>query len=253
MPEEAFRVHGLSNAFLADKPVFARVVNEFLDFIGDADLVIHNAVFDMGFINASWKPWVGRQSLRNELHRYLGLGAKKIPGRARQPGCPLPSLSDRQFQPDASRRALLDAELLTEVYLELKVAANGTRPDQGSETDFSRKTIETASSPADQRIGNPDPTRRRKRNKPRTRTSWKASIILFGCNHRKSDHKKLVFLIEKKRYDIKRDKNACSRMFDRFNDHSVAICPIDETFGGYDSPWMVVGFLALLPAWRRRG
>ncbi|MBT6827784.1 MAG: DNA polymerase III subunit epsilon, partial [Rhodospirillales bacterium] len=52
MPEEAFRVHGLSQEYLADFPVFSAVAQDFVDFIGDAKLVIHNASFDMGFINA---------------------------------------------------------------------------------------------------------------------------------------------------------------------------------------------------------
>jgi DNA polymerase-3 subunit epsilon len=52
MPQEAFNVHGLSSEFLSDKPLFASVVEDFLTFIGDAPLVIHNAMFDIGFINA---------------------------------------------------------------------------------------------------------------------------------------------------------------------------------------------------------
>ena len=52
MPEEAFRVHGLSEEFLADKPLFKDVADDFRTFIGDAQLVIHNAPFDMGFLNA---------------------------------------------------------------------------------------------------------------------------------------------------------------------------------------------------------
>ena len=52
MPQEAFDVHGLSIDFLKDKPVFAKIAQEFLDFVGDAKLVIHNAAFDMKFLNA---------------------------------------------------------------------------------------------------------------------------------------------------------------------------------------------------------
>src|SRR5229473_3508493 len=52
IPAEAFAVHGLSSEFLADKPLFAHVVDEFLEFVGDAPLVIHNASFDIGFLNA---------------------------------------------------------------------------------------------------------------------------------------------------------------------------------------------------------
>ena len=55
MPTEAFRVHGLSEGFLSDKPVFAEIVGEFLEFVGDARLVIHNAAFDMALINTELK------------------------------------------------------------------------------------------------------------------------------------------------------------------------------------------------------
>lgn len=157
MPEEAFRVHGLSNEFLADKPVFARVVNEFLDFIGDADLVIHNAVFDMGFINAELET-LGRSPISSERAiDTVALARKKFPGAPAS----LDALC-RRYRIDNSNRtfhgALLDAELLAEVYLELKGGRQrGLGLTKESETDFSRKTIETASSPADQRIREPRP------------------------------------------------------------------------------------------------
>ena len=64
MPDEAFRVHGLSEAFLAKHPVFADIADAFLEFIGDADLVIHNASFDLGFINAELQR-LGRASVEN--------------------------------------------------------------------------------------------------------------------------------------------------------------------------------------------
>ncbi|RMD91346.1 MAG: DNA polymerase III subunit epsilon, partial [Alphaproteobacteria bacterium] len=62
MPEGAYQVHGLSAEFLSDKPVFAAVVDDFLAFIGEAKLVIHNASFDMKFINAELG-WAGRQPI----------------------------------------------------------------------------------------------------------------------------------------------------------------------------------------------
>ena len=65
-PEEAIRVHGHSDAFLADKPLFKTVAQAFLDFIGDGTLVIHNAAFDMGFLNAELE-WAGFPPLRNEV------------------------------------------------------------------------------------------------------------------------------------------------------------------------------------------
>jgi len=118
MPEEAFRVHGLSEAFLKDHPVFANVIDGFIDFIGDAPLVIHNAAFDMGFLN--WE-------LENLKKPTLDMGRaidtvkmarKKFPGAQAS----LDALC-RRFGIDNSNRelhgALLDAQLLADVYLEL--------------------------------------------------------------------------------------------------------------------------------------
>ena len=118
MPEEAFAVHGLSGEFLADKPVFAQVVDEFIEFIGDAPLVIHNASFDVGFINAE----LGRLSrpaiVRERLVDTLLLARRKHPGVSNR----LDDLCSR-YAIDNSRRtkhgALLDAELLAEVYIDL--------------------------------------------------------------------------------------------------------------------------------------
>lgn len=118
MPEGAFRVHGLDDAFLADKPKFAEVVDAFLAFIGDAPLVIHNAAFDMGFLNAELRR-IGRPLL--PLDRAIDtvrLARQKFPGAQAS----LDALCKR-FNIDNSARvkhgALLDAELLAEVYLEL--------------------------------------------------------------------------------------------------------------------------------------
>jgi len=118
VPEEAARVHGLTNEFLADKPVFASEVDTFLSFIGEAPLVIHNAPFDMGFINAELTR-VGFKSLP------MSRAVDTLPmARRMYPGAPasLDSLCKR-FNVDLSERsmhgALLDARLLAEVYLEL--------------------------------------------------------------------------------------------------------------------------------------
>ena len=118
MPEGAFRVHGLSAEFLSDKPKFAEVVDEFLEFIGDAELVIHNAGFDMTFLNAELK-WVGRPPLASSRAiDTLMIARKRFPGAQNS----LDALC-RRFDIDNSGRvkhgALLDAELLAEVYLEL--------------------------------------------------------------------------------------------------------------------------------------
>lgn len=119
MPAEAFAVHGLSNEFLADKPLFADLVEEFLEFIGDAPLVIHNAAFDMNFLNAECGR-CGRPVLPMERAIDTLMLAKK-----RHPGAPA-NLDDlcRRYGINNARRtlhgALLDAELLAEVYIELR-------------------------------------------------------------------------------------------------------------------------------------
>jgi len=118
MPEEAYRIHGLSDEFLAEKPVFADVADAFLEFIGDAPLVIHNAAFDMKFLNAELE-WVKKPVLPMEQAVDTLLMARhKYPGAA----ATLDALC-RRFEIDNSNRtlhgALLDAELLAEVYLEL--------------------------------------------------------------------------------------------------------------------------------------
>ena len=118
MPAEAFAVHGLSGEFLADKPLFAHVVEEFLEFIADAPLVIHNASFDISFINAELdrikRPPIGRDRLVDTLL----LARRKHPGVSNR----LDDLCSR-YAIDNSRRtkhgALLDAELLAEVYIDL--------------------------------------------------------------------------------------------------------------------------------------
>ncbi len=118
MPQEAFAVHGLSTEFLADKPLFPAVVNGFMDFIGDAPLVIHNASFDISFINAELErikwPTIGRDRLVDTLL----LARRKHPGVSNR----LDDLCSR-YSIDNSHRtkhgALLDAELLAEVYIDL--------------------------------------------------------------------------------------------------------------------------------------
>jgi DNA polymerase-3 subunit epsilon len=118
VPAEAFAVHGLSTAFLADKPLFAHVVDEFLAFIGDTPLVIHNASFDIGFINAELARLARPPIPRDRLVDTLMLARRKHPGVSNR----LDDLCSR-YAIDNSRRtkhgALLDAELLAEVYIDL--------------------------------------------------------------------------------------------------------------------------------------
>ncbi len=117
MPEEAFRVHGLSNEFLRDKPRFIDEAQRFLDFIGDSTLVIHNAPFDMGFLNAELER-LKRPSLRNAVIDTVMVARQRHPGAR----VSLDALC-KHYGIDNSKRtlhgALLDSEILAEVYLEL--------------------------------------------------------------------------------------------------------------------------------------
>lgn len=124
MPDEAFQVHGLSAEFLSDKPLFSELAEDFLTFVDDATLVIHNAPFDMGFLNhelqgLGYSPIPGGQVLDT-----LAMSRRKLPGAQHS----LDALC-RRFRVDNSGRtlhgALLDAELLAEVYLELIGANQG--------------------------------------------------------------------------------------------------------------------------------
>jgi DNA polymerase-3 subunit epsilon len=118
MPAEAFAVHGLSTEFLRSKPLFAEVVDEFLAFIADAPLVIHNASFDISFINAELDRIKRALIPRERLVDTLLLARRKHPGVSNR----LDDLCSR-YAIDNSHRtkhgALLDAELLAEVYIDL--------------------------------------------------------------------------------------------------------------------------------------
>ncbi len=118
VPAEVVAVHGLTEAFLADKPVFAEVYMKFIEFIGNAKLVIHNAEFDMKFLNHELKN-VGHPELpMSRVVDTIQIARKKFPGSPAN----LDALC-RRFNIDNSARelhgALLDSEILAEVYLEL--------------------------------------------------------------------------------------------------------------------------------------
>lgn len=118
MPQGAFDVHGLSSEFLSDYPVFADLADEIMAFLGDSILIIHNARFDMGFINAELRS-CGRPELPMEQAKdTVQLARRKYPGAQ----VSLDALC-RRFEIDNAHRtlhgALLDADLLASVYLEL--------------------------------------------------------------------------------------------------------------------------------------
>jgi DNA polymerase-3 subunit epsilon len=125
MSAEAEAVHGLGDAFLADKPTFAKIALEFETFIGDATLVIHNAPFDMGFLNAErgrlgLPPWPMSKAIDT-----VAIARRRHPGAQAN----LDALCRRYGVDNSGREkhgALLDAELLAEVYLHL---IGGRQPD----------------------------------------------------------------------------------------------------------------------------
>ncbi len=119
IPAGAIDVHGITNAFIADKPKFAEVVEDFLAFIGDAPLVAHNAEFDFRFLNAELKR-LGKPPLNPaRMVDTLAIARSRHPGAAAS----LDALCKR-YGIDLSRRtkhgALIDSEILAELYVELK-------------------------------------------------------------------------------------------------------------------------------------
>lgn len=119
MPAEAEAVHGLSDAFLADKPLFSSCAQDFLDFIGDSPMVAHNAGFDFTFINAELKLCGMDEVCRTRMVDTVALAKVRHPGAKLS----LDALCTR-YGIDRSHRtrhgALLDAELLAQVYVELR-------------------------------------------------------------------------------------------------------------------------------------
>jgi len=125
MPAEAFAIHGLGDDFLRPQPVFAQIADDFLRFVSGATLVIHNAAFDMRFLNAELE-WAGKPLLpADRVVDTLMIARRKYPGSPAS----LDALC-RRFGVDNSNRtlhgALLDSEILAEVYLEL---IGGRQPD----------------------------------------------------------------------------------------------------------------------------
>ena len=117
VPQEAFNVHGFSTEFLKGKETFNKVVESFLDFIKGKKLIIHNASFDLGFLNHQLKQ-LKKEEIKNNIIDTLEIARGKFPGTSNS----LDALC-RRFNIDLSRRikhnALLDCELLREVYINL--------------------------------------------------------------------------------------------------------------------------------------
>ena len=118
VPEEAFKIHGFSTDFLKNKETFDKIANEFLEFIKEKKIIIHNAPFDLGFLNYQLKLIRKNEIKKNNIIDSLEVARGKFPGSPNS----LDALC-RRFNIDLSRRtkhnALLDCELLREVYINL--------------------------------------------------------------------------------------------------------------------------------------
>jgi DNA polymerase-3 subunit epsilon len=151
VPSGASDVHGLTDAFLRDKPVFSEVVTDFLTFIGDAPLVAHNASFDMGFINAELIRTGFPEIPRDRAIDTVVMARRKFPGAPAS----LDALCKR-FNIDLSERgfhgALLDARLLAEVYLEL---LGGRQPDLAMASEVISVVEQTEQRMREHRIARP--------------------------------------------------------------------------------------------------
>ena len=118
--EEALRIHGITTEFLRDKPRFAAVADEFLDFVSDAELIIHNAPFDLGFLNKELS-LLGRPPLKDHVSGVLDtlvMAKEMFPGKRNS----LDALCSRLEVDNSGRSlhgALLDAELLADVYINM--------------------------------------------------------------------------------------------------------------------------------------
>ncbi len=150
MPKEAEAVHGLSASFLKGKPLFAAVAQDFLTFVADSVLVIHNASFDMSFINAELKA-IDRSPIdMGQVIDTLAIAKQKHPMASNS----LDALCKR-YGIDLSRRtkhgALLDSELLAEVYLELiggrQTALGLATPTAKAGTTFATQRLSTTVRP----------------------------------------------------------------------------------------------------------
>lgn len=144
MPSEAEAVHGLSTTFLSDKPRFAEMVDELLAFIGDSPLVAHNAGFDFGFLNHELNNCGRPPVCMTRMVDTLGLARTRHPGAKHS----LDALCSR-FGVDRSQRvkhgALLDAQLLAQVYIEL---TGGRQIGLGLADEVPASNVPVSSAPA---------------------------------------------------------------------------------------------------------
>lgn len=141
VPEGAFNVHGLSTEFLSDKPLFASVADEIMEFIGDAEVVIHNAPFDLGFLDMEYK-LLKRPLFSKQISKVIDTLAdarQMFPGKRNS----LDALCERFDIRNDHRTlhgALLDAELLAEVYLAMTRGQNDLSMDLSGQGDSTEES-----------------------------------------------------------------------------------------------------------------
>ena len=141
VPEGAFKVHGLSAQFLSDKPLFASIADEIMDFVGDAEVVIHNAPFDLGFLDMEYK-LLKRPIFSKQISKVIDTLAdarQMFPGKRNS----LDALCERFDIRNDHRTlhgALLDAEILAEVYLAMTRGQNDLSMDLGGNGDSSEES-----------------------------------------------------------------------------------------------------------------
>jgi DNA polymerase III subunit epsilon len=134
--EDALKVHGISNEFLLDKPKFIQISEEFISFIQGAELIIHNASFDVGFLNKELES-CGVPPLKDHVQKVidtLSMAKEVYPGKRNS----LDALCDRLGVNNSARKlhgALLDAELLADVYVLLTRGQNNLMMDEGQSAD----------------------------------------------------------------------------------------------------------------------
>ncbi|MDE2402328.1 MAG: DNA polymerase III subunit epsilon [Burkholderiales bacterium] len=143
--EDAVRIHGLTDEFLADKPLFAAVVEEFLDYVANAELIIHNAAFDIGFLNAELRR-VNKGVMGDHIAGVLDtlvMAREMFPGKSNS----LDALCKR-LEVDNTHRtlhgALMDAELLATVYINMTRGQDALLIDAGSEEEGSQAALDAA-------------------------------------------------------------------------------------------------------------
>ena len=133
--EDALKVHGISNEFLKDKPLFSAVADELLEYLQGAEIIIHNAPFDVSFLNKELE-LIGRQPIRHCVAKVtdsLMMAKELFPGKRNS----LDALCDRLEVDNSGRTlhgALLDAELLADVYINLTRGQNSLMMDVGGPT-----------------------------------------------------------------------------------------------------------------------